>query len=311
MSGTPASCAARAWPARSPVVPTYEGSPRITPQAAGCEASASLTVCTATAPGSPEDGSISGRTHTGRRPAMTRPRSSDLCSVRVMITSWPGWPRARQNDWLPWVDPATEKRHQSAPHSAAARASASASRRSACLIVSSPPYSGASPAMTAPVRSWRCLWPGVVIGFSRPAWARPVQFSHAASRGASAASPSGSRGSAGTFGRDGSGVVVVTGLVSAIRRSDPRPGRMPRYGVGVGSAVGEAAGSVGLAVGEAAGSVGLAVWEAAGSLGMAIGEAAGSPWILYSGCQGDPDGLLVSDCGEVPWLAHLASYGSP
>ena len=58
---------------------------------------------------------------------------------------------------LPEVDPATENRHQSAPHSRAARRSASASSTSACLMVSRPPYSGASAATTAPVRSWRCL----------------------------------------------------------------------------------------------------------------------------------------------------------
>ena len=82
---------------------------------------------------------MSGRTHTGRRAASTMPSSSDLCSVLVMITSWPGWPMARQKAWLPWVDPATENRHQSAPHSAAARASASARSLSACLMASSPP----------------------------------------------------------------------------------------------------------------------------------------------------------------------------
>ncbi len=82
---------------------------------------------------------MSGRTQTGLSPASTSPSSSDRCRVRVMITSWPGWPMARQNAWFPWVDPATEKRHQSAPHSAAARACAPASRWSACLIASSPP----------------------------------------------------------------------------------------------------------------------------------------------------------------------------
>ncbi len=46
-----------------------------------------------------------------------------------MMTSWPGWPTARASAWLPCVEPATENRHQSAPHSAAARPSASASRR--------------------------------------------------------------------------------------------------------------------------------------------------------------------------------------
>ena len=122
--------------------------------------------------------------------------TGDLCRVLVMITSWPGWPTARQNVWLPWVDPATENRHQSAPHSAAARASASASSRLAFLMAASPPYSGASPATTSPVRSWRCLCPGVLIGASRPARASRIQFSQAASIGASAARPSGSCGSA-------------------------------------------------------------------------------------------------------------------
>ena len=35
-------------------------------------------------------------------------------------------------------------------------------------MLSSPPYSGASPAVTAPVRSVRCLCPGTLIGVSRP-----------------------------------------------------------------------------------------------------------------------------------------------
>ena len=36
----------------------------------------------------------------------------------MTMTSWPGWPTARASAWLPWVEPATENRHQSAPHSA-------------------------------------------------------------------------------------------------------------------------------------------------------------------------------------------------
>ena len=60
---------------------------------------------------------MSGRTQTGLRPAITSPSSSDRCRVRAMMTSCPGWPIARQNAWLPWVDPATENRHQSVPHS--------------------------------------------------------------------------------------------------------------------------------------------------------------------------------------------------
>ncbi len=82
---------------------------------------------------------MSGRTHTGRSPARTSPSSSERCSVRLMITSWPGWPAARASAWLPCVDPATEKRHQSAPHSRAARRSQSTRIPSACLIVSMPP----------------------------------------------------------------------------------------------------------------------------------------------------------------------------
>ena len=77
------------------------------------------------AAGSPEAGSTSGRTHTGRRPASTRPSSSDRCRLLLTTTSWPGAPTASARAWLPWVDPATENRHQSAPHSRAARCSAS------------------------------------------------------------------------------------------------------------------------------------------------------------------------------------------
>ena len=48
-------------------------------------------------------------------------------------------PTSSASAWLPCVEPATENRHQSAPHSRAARDSASASSVSACLIVSTPP----------------------------------------------------------------------------------------------------------------------------------------------------------------------------
>ena len=83
-------------------------------------------------------GSTSGRTQTGSSPASTRPSSSERCSVRDTTTGAPGRPMPSASAWLPWVEPATENRHQSAPHSAAARASASASTRGVSLIVATP-----------------------------------------------------------------------------------------------------------------------------------------------------------------------------
>ena len=41
------------------------------------------------------------------------------------------------------------------------------------------------------------------------------------------------------------------------------------------------------------------------------GEPFGSPGIEYSAFHGDPDGSEDWVAGETPWLAHLASYGSP
>ena len=58
--------------------------------------------------------STSGRTHTGSRPASTRPACSDLCSVRATITLSPGRATASANAWLPCVEPLTENRHMSA-----------------------------------------------------------------------------------------------------------------------------------------------------------------------------------------------------
>ena len=70
---------------------------------------------------------------------LASPSSSDRCRVRLTITSSPGWPTARARAWLPWVEPATENRHQSAPHRPAAACSARPSSASAYLIVSRPP----------------------------------------------------------------------------------------------------------------------------------------------------------------------------
>ena len=213
-SGTPAACAAAARPRTSPVVPTYEGSPTTTATAPGCRVSASSTASTGTAPGSPRAASTAGRSHTGRRPASTSPRSTERCSVRPTTTSSPGRPTASARVWLPWVEPPTENRHQSAPQNTAARRSASASTPRACFMVSSPAKSGTSPATTLPTRSVRCLWPGMVKGRTAPVPALPVKDSQASSRGASARRPSGSRGSA-----------VSTGLTAPGRGSPRRPYR--------------------------------------------------------------------------------------
>ena len=40
--------------------------------------------------GNQAEGVLQGLEATGTSPAITRPRSSDLCTVRVMITCWPG-----------------------------------------------------------------------------------------------------------------------------------------------------------------------------------------------------------------------------
>src|SRR5262249_55991365 len=69
-------------------------------------------------------------------------------------------------------------------------------------------------------RSERCLGAGVRIGSSRPAPARSIQFSQAASSGASAASPSGSRGSC------ESAVFLITRPVSGLGRGWRAPGRL-------------------------------------------------------------------------------------
>ena len=115
-----------ASPATSPTVPTYDGSPTSTARASGCARSASATVAGATPSGSPVAGSTSGRTHTGSSPARTRPSSIDRCSVRLTTTRSPS--RAeRQGDRLVGVGRAADREPAtSAPHSRAARASASA-----------------------------------------------------------------------------------------------------------------------------------------------------------------------------------------
>ena len=55
-----------------------------------------------------------------------------------------GADRERQA-WLPWVEPPTEYRHQSAPNRSAVRASARRTSASASRTAASPPYSGTSP----------------------------------------------------------------------------------------------------------------------------------------------------------------------
>ena len=110
-----------------------------TAQARGCSARAPATVAGATPRGSPVVASTSGRTHTGVRPASTSPSSKDRCSVRLTTTSSPSPPTASAMAWFAWVDPPVENRQTSAPHSAAARASASASTPAPSFMVSRPP----------------------------------------------------------------------------------------------------------------------------------------------------------------------------
>lgn len=41
------------------------------------------------------------------------------------------------------------------------------------------------------------------------------------------------------------------------------------------------------------------------------GTPPGSPGMVYSAFHGEPDGSDDAVAGEVPWLIHLAWYGSP
>ena len=118
-------------------------------------------------------GRCAGRSPAAPTPGAARPApgraAATRCRVRVTIDLLAGLADG-QGQRLVAVRRAghREPAPVRAPQPRRPGASASASSASACLIVSSPPYSGASPATTAPTRSWRCLWPGTLIGVSSP-----------------------------------------------------------------------------------------------------------------------------------------------
>ena len=111
-----------------------------------------------------------------RPPAVPTPVAARRAPARAASTAVqrpgddhpsPGRATASARAWLPCVEPPTLKRQRSAPHSRAARRSASATTPRDTFMVSSPAYSGTSPATTCPTRSARCLCPGIVNGVGR------------------------------------------------------------------------------------------------------------------------------------------------
>ena len=183
--GTPAARVTSLIAPMSAQVPTYDGLVTKTARASGCQRRASATDAAGSPSGNPVVSWTGGCTHTGRSPASTSPSRTERCEVRSTITESPGRPTASRRAWLPWVEPPTEYRHQSAPSRSAARASAARSSVSASRMGASPPYMGMSPTIRSPTRSVRCLCPGIVNGRSSPDASRRRASTHARSSGAS------------------------------------------------------------------------------------------------------------------------------